>query len=44
MSTKDIAALLQIEPRSIYAKKYRIMEKMGLGGEDDFDQIVFNMV
>jgi tetratricopeptide (TPR) repeat protein/DNA-binding CsgD family transcriptional regulator len=42
MSTKDIAALLQIEPRSIYAKKYRIMEKMGLGQEDDFDQIVFN--
>jgi tetratricopeptide (TPR) repeat protein/DNA-binding CsgD family transcriptional regulator len=43
MSTKDIAALLQIEPRSIYAKKYRIMEKMGLGGEDDFDQIIFNV-
>jgi tetratricopeptide (TPR) repeat protein/DNA-binding CsgD family transcriptional regulator len=42
MSTKDIAALLQIEPRSIYAKKYRIMEKMGLGEEDDFDQIVSN--
>lgn len=42
ISTKDIAALLQIEPRSIYTKKYRIMEKMGLGQEDDFDKVFFN--
>jgi len=42
MSTKDVASLLQIEPRSIYAKKYRIMEKMGLGKEDDFDKIIFD--
>ena len=42
ISTKDIATLLQIEPRSIYAKKYRIMEKMELGKEDYFDQIIFN--
>jgi tetratricopeptide (TPR) repeat protein len=42
MSTKDIALLLQIEPRSIYAKKYRILEKMELGKEDDFDNIIFN--
>ena len=41
MSTKDVASLLQIEPRSIYAKKYRIMEKMGLGKEDDFEKIIF---
>ena len=41
ISTKDIASLLHIEPRSIYAKKYRIMEKMKLGKEDDFDKIVF---
>ena len=41
LSTKEISALLHVEPRSIYAKKYRIMEKMGLGKEDDFDQIVF---
>ena len=41
MSTKDIASLLHIEPRSIYAKKYRIMEKMELGKEDDFDEIIF---
>lgn len=42
MSTKDIASLLHVEPRSIYAKKYRIMEKMGLGKEDDFDKIIFD--
>lgn len=42
ISTKDIASLLHIEPRSIYAKKYRIMEKMALGKEDDFDKIIFN--
>ena len=41
ISTKDIASLLLIEPRSIYAKKYRIMEKMGLGKEDDFNIIIF---
>jgi DNA-binding CsgD family transcriptional regulator len=41
ISTKDIATLLQIEPRSIYAKKYRIMEKMELGKEVDFDKVIF---
>jgi DNA-binding CsgD family transcriptional regulator len=41
LSTKEISALLHVEARSIYTKKYRIMEKMGLGKEDDFDQIVF---
>ena len=42
ISTKDIASLLHIEPRSIYAKKYRIMEKMGLGKENDFDSVIFS--
>ena len=42
LSTKEISTLLHVEPRSIYTKKYRIMEKMGLGKEDDFDQIIFN--
>jgi tetratricopeptide (TPR) repeat protein/DNA-binding CsgD family transcriptional regulator len=41
LSTKEISSLLHIEPRSIYAKKYRIMEKMSLGGDDDFDKIIF---
>jgi tetratricopeptide (TPR) repeat protein len=42
LSTKEISALLHVETRSIYAKKYRIMEKMGLGADDDFDKIIFN--
>jgi len=41
ISTKEIASLLHVEHRSIYAKKYRIMEKMELGKEDDFDKIIF---
>jgi small-conductance mechanosensitive channel len=41
ISTKDMASLLQIEARSIYAKKYRIMEKMELGKDDDFDKVIF---
>ena len=41
LSTKEISALLHVEPRSIYAKKYRIMEKMSLGADDDFDKIIF---
>lgn len=41
LSTKEISGLLHVEPRSIYAKKYRIMEKMGLGADDDFDKIIF---
>lgn len=43
ISTKDIASLLHVEPRSIYAKKYRIMEKMELGKEDDFNKIIFKI-
>ncbi len=31
MTTKKISVLLNIEPRSIYIKKYRTMGKMGLG-------------
>ena len=41
ISTKEIASLLHVEHRSIYAKKYRIMEKMELGKEDDFNKIIF---
>lgn len=43
LTTKEIAALLNIEPRSIYVKKYRIMEKMGLGENDDFEQLLFGI-
>ena len=41
LTTKEISALLHIEPRSVYLKKYRIMEKMKLGEGDDFDGVVF---
>jgi AraC-like DNA-binding protein len=41
--TKEISRLIHIEPRSIYIKKYRIMEKMGLGAGDDFEQIIFSL-
>ena len=41
LSTKEISALLHVEPRSIYVKKYRIMDKLKLGKEDDFDKIIF---
>ena len=43
LTTKEIAALLNIEPRSIYVKKYRIMEKMGLGENDDFEQLLYGI-
>jgi hypothetical protein len=43
LTTKEIAALLNIEPRSIYVKKYRVMEKMGLGENDDFEQLLFGI-
>ena len=43
LTTKEISLLLHIEPRSIYVKKYRIMEKMNLGEQDDFEKILFNI-
>lgn len=42
LSTKEISTLLHVEPRSIYIKKYRIMDKMALGKDEDFDGIIFN--
>lgn len=43
LTTKEISILLNIEPRSIYIKKYRTMEKMGLGENDDFENMVFEI-
>lgn len=43
LTTKEISVLLNIEPRSIYKKKYRTMEKMGLGEGDDFEKVVFGI-
>lgn len=43
LSTKDISALTSVEPGSVYKKKYRLMHKMGLGKEEDFNNIIFVM-
>jgi DNA-binding CsgD family transcriptional regulator len=40
LGTKEIAVLLHIEPRSVYIKKYRLMEKMGLSENDNLEQIL----
>jgi hypothetical protein len=42
LSTKEISVLSNVEPGSVYKKKYRLMDKMGLGEEDDFDQIIMS--
>jgi tetratricopeptide (TPR) repeat protein len=41
LSTKEISALMHVESRSVYIKKYRIMEKMNLGKDVDFDSVIF---
>ncbi len=41
MSPKDISILMHVEPRSVYIKKYRLMEKMNLGKDADFDSVIF---
>jgi hypothetical protein len=43
LSTKEIASILHIETRSLYNKKYRVIEKMGLEKENDFDQVILNI-
>jgi DNA-binding CsgD family transcriptional regulator len=40
LTTKEIAVLLHIEARSVYIKKYRVMEKMGLNEKDSFEQVL----
>lgn len=40
-SIKDISAILHIEPKSTYKKKYRIEEKMELGENCSLEQLVF---
>jgi DNA-binding CsgD family transcriptional regulator len=44
LSTKEISSLFNIEHRSVYARKYRIMKKMGLNENDDFEQLLFQIV
>ena len=40
-NTKEISTLLNIEPRSVYVRKYRITEKMGLSETEDFEKVLF---
>lgn len=41
LNTKEISTLLSIESRSVYVRKYRIIEKMGLSERDDFEKVLF---
>ncbi|MFM9027886.1 MAG: hypothetical protein ACKOQ6_07800 [Bacteroidota bacterium] len=43
LSTKEISILFNIEFRSVYARKYRIVEKMGLTETDDFEKVLFDI-
>jgi hypothetical protein len=43
LTTKEISILMNIEPRSIYQKKYRIMKKMGFGEDDNFERMMFEI-
>jgi hypothetical protein len=40
MSTKDIAKLMNISPRSVQTNRYRIKKKMNLGEEEDLKDII----
>lgn len=41
LNTKEISTLLNIESRSVYVRKYRIIEKMGLSETVDFEKVLF---
>ncbi|MFN5222729.1 MAG: hypothetical protein ACK5DJ_00970 [Bacteroidota bacterium] len=43
LTTKEISMMLNIETRSVYIKKYRIVEKMGLSETEQFEQVLFGM-
>lgn len=40
LNTKEISTLLSIESRSVYVRKYRIIEKMGLIETEDFEKVL----
>jgi DNA-binding NarL/FixJ family response regulator len=43
LSTKEISSLFNIEQRSVYARKYRIMKKMGFGEDENFERLIFEI-
>lgn len=43
LTTKEISILFNIEYKSVYARKYRIVEKMGLSETEEFDRVLFGL-
>lgn len=43
-STKEMAMLLNVEPKSIRMSKYRLKQKLGLDREDDLEEFIGNLV
>lgn len=43
LTTKEISVLMNIEPQSIYKKKYRTMEKMGINDTEEFERVLFGI-
>ncbi|HEX6428352.1 MAG TPA: hypothetical protein VF008_11725 [Niastella sp.] len=43
-STKEMAVLLNVEPKSIRMSKYRLKQKLGLDKEDDLDVYISSVV
>lgn len=44
LSTKEIASLLYIEPKTVRMTKYRLKQKLGLSKEDDLNMFVQRLV
>lgn len=43
LSSKQIAALLHVEPKSVRMAKYRLKQKLGLGKDDELDAVIQNL-
>jgi DNA-binding CsgD family transcriptional regulator len=43
MSSKQIAALLHVAPKSVRMAKYRLKQKLGLGKDDELDAVIQHM-
>lgn len=43
LTTKEISVLLHMEPRSVYIKKYRVVDKMGLSETEQFEQVLYGV-
>lgn len=44
LTTKDIASLLYIEPKTVRMTKYRLKLKLGLGKDDDLSEFIRNAI